>query len=298
MIEVALRPAVDTRSAAPGPRCGSRSAPASTTRSAPPSRPRPPTTRWRRSPIRSSPVAEPRHPRFVAARMRTMGPADFSEMLRTAMREDEWLLYLHGAVLGFGAGRYTWRSSDERDEGGGPGRAGASRRDGLARPRPGWPDRGGARAAARAPRSPTGAPPRAGAAAQGEPTAQVLQDVAPTCAYLRVPSRVQAGARSWRGLLDARRCATGAPSCCTSRPTSGRRPASRLHADPRSARSRRGAHPALPRLSGPAARGRRARRPAARLRAGLPGLHDDRRGGGCRHANRIHPTSTTCTASA
>ena len=41
---------------------------------------------------------------FVAARMRKMDPADFSEMLRTAMREDEWLLYLHGAVLGFGAG--------------------------------------------------------------------------------------------------------------------------------------------------------------------------------------------------
>jgi hypothetical protein len=42
--------------------------------------------------------------RFVAAQMRRMDPADFSEMLRTAMREDEWLLYLHGAVLGFGAG--------------------------------------------------------------------------------------------------------------------------------------------------------------------------------------------------
>lgn len=41
---------------------------------------------------------------FVAARMRAMDAADFSEMLRTAMREDEWLLYLHGAVLGFGAG--------------------------------------------------------------------------------------------------------------------------------------------------------------------------------------------------
>ena len=25
-------------------------------------------------------------------------------MLRSAMKEDEWLLYLHGAVLGFGAG--------------------------------------------------------------------------------------------------------------------------------------------------------------------------------------------------
>jgi uncharacterized membrane protein YheB (UPF0754 family) len=42
--------------------------------------------------------------RFVAAQMREMDPLDFSEMLRTVMREDEWLLYLHGAVLGFGAG--------------------------------------------------------------------------------------------------------------------------------------------------------------------------------------------------
>jgi hypothetical protein len=33
-----------------------------------------------------------------------MAPHDFAEMLRTAIREDEWLLYLHGAVLGFGAG--------------------------------------------------------------------------------------------------------------------------------------------------------------------------------------------------
>jgi uncharacterized membrane protein YheB (UPF0754 family) len=41
---------------------------------------------------------------FIATRVRKLGPADFSEMLRTAVREDEWLLYLHGAVLGFGAG--------------------------------------------------------------------------------------------------------------------------------------------------------------------------------------------------
>jgi uncharacterized membrane protein YheB (UPF0754 family) len=41
---------------------------------------------------------------LVAARMRELAPVDFSEMLRSAMREDEWLLYLHGAVLGFGAG--------------------------------------------------------------------------------------------------------------------------------------------------------------------------------------------------
>jgi uncharacterized membrane protein YheB (UPF0754 family) len=41
---------------------------------------------------------------LVAERMRELPPEDFSEMLRSAMREDEWLLLLHGAVLGFGAG--------------------------------------------------------------------------------------------------------------------------------------------------------------------------------------------------
>jgi uncharacterized membrane protein YheB (UPF0754 family) len=41
---------------------------------------------------------------LITGRMREMAPRDFSEMLRSAMREDEWLLYLHGAVLGFGAG--------------------------------------------------------------------------------------------------------------------------------------------------------------------------------------------------
>jgi hypothetical protein len=41
---------------------------------------------------------------LVMARMREMSSADFSELLRSAMREDEWLLLLHGAVLGFGAG--------------------------------------------------------------------------------------------------------------------------------------------------------------------------------------------------
>jgi uncharacterized membrane protein YheB (UPF0754 family) len=42
--------------------------------------------------------------KLISERMREMGPADFSEMLRTAMREDEWLLYLHGAVLGLVGG--------------------------------------------------------------------------------------------------------------------------------------------------------------------------------------------------
>ena len=41
---------------------------------------------------------------FIVERMRKLPPADFSEMMRSAMREDEWLLVLHGAVLGFGAG--------------------------------------------------------------------------------------------------------------------------------------------------------------------------------------------------
>ncbi len=41
---------------------------------------------------------------LFAERIRELPPADFSEMLRSAMREDEWLLYLHGAVLGFFGG--------------------------------------------------------------------------------------------------------------------------------------------------------------------------------------------------
>jgi uncharacterized membrane protein YheB (UPF0754 family) len=41
---------------------------------------------------------------LLAGRMRQLPADDFAEMLRSAMREDEWLLVLHGAVLGFGAG--------------------------------------------------------------------------------------------------------------------------------------------------------------------------------------------------
>src|SRR3954471_6806715 len=37
-------------------------------------------------------------------RMREMSYKDFSEMLRTVIKEDEWLLYLHGSVLGVGGG--------------------------------------------------------------------------------------------------------------------------------------------------------------------------------------------------
>jgi uncharacterized membrane protein YheB (UPF0754 family) len=42
--------------------------------------------------------------RLIAERMREMAPSDFVEMLRSAIKEDEWMLYAHGAVLGFGAG--------------------------------------------------------------------------------------------------------------------------------------------------------------------------------------------------
>jgi uncharacterized membrane protein YheB (UPF0754 family) len=41
---------------------------------------------------------------LIAERMRELPHGDFSELLRSAMREDEWLLLLHGAVLGFAAG--------------------------------------------------------------------------------------------------------------------------------------------------------------------------------------------------
>ena len=41
---------------------------------------------------------------LIAERMREMPPDDFSEMLRSAMRQDEWLLIAHGAVLGIVGG--------------------------------------------------------------------------------------------------------------------------------------------------------------------------------------------------
>jgi uncharacterized membrane protein YheB (UPF0754 family) len=41
---------------------------------------------------------------LIAERMREMSSEDFAEMLRSAIKQDEWLLFLHGGVLGFGAG--------------------------------------------------------------------------------------------------------------------------------------------------------------------------------------------------
>lgn len=42
--------------------------------------------------------------RFVIERMSTLQPEDLSELLRSAIKQDEWLLFLHGAVLGSAAG--------------------------------------------------------------------------------------------------------------------------------------------------------------------------------------------------
>ena len=41
---------------------------------------------------------------FVSGRMRQMSPEDFVQMLRSAIEQDEWLLFLHGGVLGIFAG--------------------------------------------------------------------------------------------------------------------------------------------------------------------------------------------------
>ncbi len=42
--------------------------------------------------------------KMFASRMRELPYRDFVELLRSAIKEDEWMLYAHGAVLGFGAG--------------------------------------------------------------------------------------------------------------------------------------------------------------------------------------------------
>lgn len=41
---------------------------------------------------------------LMVERMKDLTNTDFAEMLRSGMREDEWLLILHGGVLGFAAG--------------------------------------------------------------------------------------------------------------------------------------------------------------------------------------------------
>jgi uncharacterized membrane protein YheB (UPF0754 family) len=41
---------------------------------------------------------------FIAAQMKKMGPDEFVEMLRSAIKQDEWLLFVHGGALGLFAG--------------------------------------------------------------------------------------------------------------------------------------------------------------------------------------------------
>ncbi len=41
---------------------------------------------------------------LVATRTQELPPRDFVEMMRAAIREDEWMLYAHGAIMGFGGG--------------------------------------------------------------------------------------------------------------------------------------------------------------------------------------------------
>jgi len=41
---------------------------------------------------------------FIANQMHSMGPDDFVELLRSAMKQDEWLLFVHGGALGLFAG--------------------------------------------------------------------------------------------------------------------------------------------------------------------------------------------------
>ncbi|MGH9275648.1 MAG: hypothetical protein ACRDZU_13455 [Acidimicrobiales bacterium] len=42
--------------------------------------------------------------KFVGEQMVTLSPHDFAELLRSAIHDDEWLLFLHGALLGLFAG--------------------------------------------------------------------------------------------------------------------------------------------------------------------------------------------------
>ncbi|WP_236553830.1 hypothetical protein [Nocardioides sp. AX2bis] len=41
---------------------------------------------------------------LVARRTKELPPRDFVEMMRSAIREDEWMLYAHGAIMGLGGG--------------------------------------------------------------------------------------------------------------------------------------------------------------------------------------------------
>jgi hypothetical protein len=42
--------------------------------------------------------------RLVAERTKELPYRDYVDMLRSAIKEDEWMLYLHGALMGFAGG--------------------------------------------------------------------------------------------------------------------------------------------------------------------------------------------------
>ena len=41
---------------------------------------------------------------LIAERTKQLPPHDFVEMMRSAIREDEWMLYFHGGVMGLAGG--------------------------------------------------------------------------------------------------------------------------------------------------------------------------------------------------
>jgi hypothetical protein len=41
---------------------------------------------------------------MLVERIRNLSPADFSDLMRSAIRQDEWLLILHGGALGLVSG--------------------------------------------------------------------------------------------------------------------------------------------------------------------------------------------------
>ncbi|MDT0200331.1 hypothetical protein [Nocardioides sp. AE5] len=45
---------------------------------------------------------------LVGKRTKELPPRDFVEMMRAAIKEDEWMLYAHGAIMGFGGGLLHW----------------------------------------------------------------------------------------------------------------------------------------------------------------------------------------------
>jgi len=52
-----------------------------------------------------TPHHDPPHIRALfAQRTKELPPRDFVEMLRAAIKEDEWMLYAHGAAMGLAGG--------------------------------------------------------------------------------------------------------------------------------------------------------------------------------------------------